>query len=523
MPLPFPDRPEDEQFTQVADQAPVMLWVSGADGKCTYLSRHWLEFTGIPLERQLGDGWLDSMHPDDRARCAAAFDRALRQREKLTIEFRLRRRDGEYRWIVDTGVPQVDASGRFKGFMGSCIDITDRKHSEEQLLQSARDISLLKEAEARQLATTQDLRGIVEIAYELIVCPDLDAMLRRAVELAREKLRLERASIFICERGYVRGTYGTDMDGRTTDEHMYYFPLDDVWQDRFRARSRKDSRWNLVEDDWCHWDGRAMSVRGRGWIAISPIVISTGQTIAVFCNDCAVSGSPFDERKQEVVMVFCSLLGSIIERRRWEEGLRLQDRLLDAVAKASNLLLVSGDREDAIRHALSLVGEATNVDRVCVFENHRHPQTGVFLCSQRYEWARDGVTPQIENPVLQAFAYAGGLMRLYNLLAAGKAYSGLVCELPPEERRIFQAQDIRSILIVPIFVKEKFWGFIGLDDCHSDRLWSTNEESILFAMAGNVGTVMARRHAEALLVARDKLLQGVAHATRQILTATHFE
>jgi PAS domain S-box-containing protein len=627
MPFPFGHPEEEERFTQVADQAAVMLWMSGPDGRCTYLSRHWLDFTGIPLEQQLGDGWLDGMHPEDRKRIAPVFEHALKHRSRMTIEFRLRRRDGEYRWILDTAVPQIGPDGEFNGFMGSCIDITDRKRSEERLVESEtlyrqmfeknaaiellidptsgaivdanpaacafygygvddfrlkrlvdlqagepgekgsrstvsapgphffarhrlgsgvirdmeihagpieirgqrlllyiiHDITDRKEAEKRQRATTQDLRGIVEIAYELIVCPDLDTMVRRAIELARDRLGLERCSIFFCERGYVRGTYGTDLNGKTTDERQYFIPLDDVWQERFRPRSRQDSRWNVVDEQWRHWDGRTMVIHGIGWVAISPIVISTGQTIAVLCNDCAISRGPLDERKQEVVMVFCSLLGSIIERRRWEEGLRMQDRLLDAVARANNLLLASGERVDAIQHALRLIGEATNVDRVYIFENHRHPQTGVYLCSIRYEWSRDGVTPQIDNPLLQGFAYAHGMMRLYNLLASGKAYGGLVSELPADERKLMESQDIRSVLNVPIFVKDKLWGFVGLDDCHSERVWSTNEESILFAMAGSLGTVMARRQAEAMLLARDQLLQGVAHATQQILTATHFE
>ncbi|HEY8241742.1 MAG TPA: ATP-binding protein, partial [Kiritimatiellia bacterium] len=179
--------------------------------------------------------------------------------------------------------------------------------------------------------------------------------------------------------------------------------------------------------------------------------------------------------------------------------------------------------EGVIQRALGLLGEAANVDRVYIFENHRHTQTGVYLHSQRYEWVREGVTPQIDNPALQNTPYALGLMRLYNLLSAGKSFSGLVREFPEVERRLFEAQDIRSILIVPIFVQDRLWGFIGFDDCHSDRAWSTNEESTLFAMAGSIGGAIARRQTERMLHARDRLLQGVAHATRQILTAIHFE
>ncbi|MFH0909370.1 MAG: PAS domain S-box protein [bacterium] len=628
MALPPFQNESDDQLRQIADQAAIMFWTDGPDGRSIYRSKHWLEFTGSSLDRELADGWLRHVHPDDLPRRREVYAHALRHKERFSVEYRVRRHDGEFRWILESGAPQVGPEGRFDGFMGTCIDITDRKRTEERLRESevlyrqmfeknnavellvdptdgsvvdantaacgfygfdageflkkrladlhvapdgghedldasiwseaphffarhrlasgavrdvevhagpievrgrrfllyiVHDITARKEAEDRQRVLTNDLRAIVEIAYELIVCPDMDAMLRRAVELAREKLGIERCSIFFGERGYVKGTYGTDMGGRTTNEHKYFFPMNDVWGERFRQRSRQDSRWNVIQEEYRFWNGREMQLGARGWNAISPITISTGQTIAVFCNDTALTGAPIEERKQEIIMVFCSLLGSIIERRRWEEGLRMQDRLLDAVSKATNLLLTSGSQEGVIQRALGLLGEAANVDRAYIFENHRHTQTGVYLYSQRYEWAREGVAPQIDNPELQNMPYALGLMRLYNLLSTGKAFSGLVREFPEVERRVFEAQDIRSILIVPIFVQDRLWGFIGFDDCHSDRAWSTNEESTLFAMAGSIGGAIAQRQAEGMLHARDRLLQGVALATREILTATHFE
>ncbi len=115
----------DSRLHQLLDAAPVMLWTSGPDDLCTHVNRARLDFTGGPLEAQLGTGWSDVVHADDIPRCIEIYRRALERREPFRLEYRLRRRDGEYRWILDTAVPRVLADGTFAGYVGSGIDVTD--------------------------------------------------------------------------------------------------------------------------------------------------------------------------------------------------------------------------------------------------------------------------------------------------------------------------------------------------------------------------------------------------------------
>jgi PAS domain S-box-containing protein len=110
-----------------------MIWTAGTDRKCSYVNKTWLEFTGRRFEAELGDGWVDGVHPDDSKRCFETYADAFKQRESFEMEYRLRRKDGEYRWILDNGVPRFDPNGTFAGYIGSCIDITDRKLAEESL------------------------------------------------------------------------------------------------------------------------------------------------------------------------------------------------------------------------------------------------------------------------------------------------------------------------------------------------------------------------------------------------------
>jgi PAS domain S-box-containing protein len=118
----------------MADTAPVLLWVSGPDKLCTFFNKNWLTFRGRTMEQEMGTGWVEGVHADDLERCLSVFNKAFDARERFQMEYRLLRADGEYRWILDTGAPRFSADGSFAGYIGSCIEITDFKHNQEQML-----------------------------------------------------------------------------------------------------------------------------------------------------------------------------------------------------------------------------------------------------------------------------------------------------------------------------------------------------------------------------------------------------
>jgi PAS domain S-box-containing protein len=126
-------RESEERFRLVANSAPVMIWMSGTDRKCSYVNKTWLDFTGHRLEAELGDNWAKGIHPEDASRCLQDYTEAFDQRESFELQYRVRRHDGEYRWVLDKGVPRFDQDGIFAGYIGSCIDITDRKLAEEAM------------------------------------------------------------------------------------------------------------------------------------------------------------------------------------------------------------------------------------------------------------------------------------------------------------------------------------------------------------------------------------------------------
>ncbi|BAZ31267.1 multi-sensor hybrid histidine kinase [Cylindrospermum sp. NIES-4074] len=131
-------RESEQRFRLLADSAPTLIWMSDIDKGCNYFNKTWLDFTGQTMEQEIGNGWAQGVYPADSQRCLDTFVNAFDARQAFEMEYRLRRFDGQYRWIFDVGVPRFTPEGDFLGYIGSCIDITERKAAEadrDRLLQ----------------------------------------------------------------------------------------------------------------------------------------------------------------------------------------------------------------------------------------------------------------------------------------------------------------------------------------------------------------------------------------------------
>ncbi|HZZ15590.1 MAG TPA: MASE1 domain-containing protein [Candidatus Sulfotelmatobacter sp.] len=145
-------RESEERFRRVANTAPIMIWMSGTDKLFTYFNEPWLNFTGRPLPTELGNGWAEGVHAEDLKRCLETYSEAFEQRQSFEMEYRLRRYDGEYRWIFDIGVPRFNPDSNFSGYIGSCLDITDRKLAAEALASVGRRLIEAHEEERTWIA-----------------------------------------------------------------------------------------------------------------------------------------------------------------------------------------------------------------------------------------------------------------------------------------------------------------------------------------------------------------------------------
>ena len=209
-----------------------------------------------------------------------------------------------------------------------------------------------------------------------------------------------------------------------------------------------------------------------------------------------------------------SLAGSV---NTMTEALLRRDRILQSVRFAAQQFLSTPDWTAVIQAVLAEIGQAANVSRAYVFENH-HDEHGVLLTSQRYEWVADGIQSSLENEILQGVDYhATGFGRWFEVLSSGKILSDLVAKLPASERPTLEAQAIRSLMVIPIHVEGVWWGFLGIDDCLYDRTWTDSDRDSLRAAADMLGATIARQKGrQALVEAKQTLELRVHERTREL-------
>ena len=185
-------RESEARFRVMADSAPVLIWVAGPDKLCSFFNRHWLEFTGRTLEQELGNGWADGVHPEDWPRFLETYTRAFEVHRPFELEFRLRRHDGEYRWMLNHGVPRFAGADPFNGYIGSSVDITDRRQAEEMVRRARNQLALRVVERTAELGQANEalraesaqhqqaevaraqLAAIVESSFDAIVGEDLE-------------------------------------------------------------------------------------------------------------------------------------------------------------------------------------------------------------------------------------------------------------------------------------------------------------------------------------------------------------
>lgn len=182
----------------------------------------------------------------------------------------------------------------------------------------------------------------------------------------------------------------------------------------------------------------------------------------------------------------------VTARKQDEDALQQRDLLLELAATTALKLLRSSSPDQCLSGILAQLGLRTNTDRVYIFKNRLDKPTGKLLSSQILEWSRSGVSPQIDNPMLQNVPFCDLTPRWVREMNEGNSIMGFVQDFPEQERLILEAQEIQSLLVVPIQVDGCFWGFLGFDSVRTPRIWSAAEESVLRIVAAAIGAAMPR-------------------------------
>ncbi|MBU1369168.1 MAG: response regulator [Bacteroidetes bacterium] len=196
-----------------------------------------------------------------------------------------------------------------------------------------------------------------------------------------------------------------------------------------------------------------------------------------------------DQAKE--ILLRRSMLEEERKRKQAEESLKRNEAILQSVSDAAELLLREGYNEKTVKNMLAKLGKATAVSRVYIFENYKH--NDIILTSQTFEWVAEGVSSQVNNPDLQNFPIEHGpFARWSGVLSKRKLLYGHIKDFPNEERELLSQQAIVSIMVVPVFVQNNWFGFMGFDDCVNERTWTAVEANTIAAAANILGAAIQR-------------------------------
>jgi PAS domain S-box-containing protein len=292
------------RLSLAVEQSSHVVLVTDVSGRITYVNPRFTEVTGYSSQEVVGQSPNLLNSGRSPATLFADLWAAIKSGRTWAGEVINRRKGGELYWSRLLISPLRDEQGQVIQFVEVSEDITARK-----------------EAEAARQAMVDGLRAVLEIADALIACPDLDGLYRRAVDLAREKLNLDRVALALIREDTVWCTFGTNVQGATTDERAHHYPMPPDWMARLRTHHAGDSRWSVTTAPLLEWDGHAMREIGRGPIVTTPVQTSE-RLLGVLFNDFARHGGEPDPVRQEVVAVYASLLANILARKQAEEEQR---------------------------------------------------------------------------------------------------------------------------------------------------------------------------------------------------------
>ncbi len=477
----------EERFRSMADSAPVLLWMTDAEGLYTYVNQPLLSFTGRTLEQELGLGWIQSLPIDDIKYCTVLFQQAFTAREPLCMEHRLRHHTGKYRWILASGTPRYVGT-KFAGYIGTGIDITDRKRAEQHLTAQYAATSILAESITIGEATPRILQGICEsLGWDLgeiwivdeqanvLIC--LDIWPRESIEL-QEFIEISQQTTF---------ARGVGLPGRVWNQDQPVWIVD------------------IVDD---HNFLRKHIANSAGLHTAFGFPVCSGNKILGVMTFFSRETLQLDVDLLLIMTSIGNEVGQFIKRKQAESELHRQNLRSQLFTEITLKVRQSLEIEKILQTTVTEVQKILNSDRVLIYRPLPNWSGSVVTEAVFSDW------PPIKGQkITDPYFRAEYLQHYYLQQYRQGQIPGIIdldlAEVQQSHIELLQQFGVKANLVVPILVKEELCGLLIVHQCSSSRQWSSFEINLLRQLADQVG----------IAIAQAQLLEAETHQRQELEVA----
>ncbi len=418
-----------KQLESLIDSSLDVIFRISPTGKINFVSASVKYLLGYTPEEILGKSILTVVKEDKIAEYFNSIIALFRENNIITFQADLKHKDGS--------VIPVEITGRV-------VTVAGRKMGQGTI----RDIRMRLETQNKLTSSENIFQAVWENSKDGMRLTDHDG------------------TIILCNKSFA-------LLFSKTQEELIGKPITELYQQAHEKNVLKNYRKNFIQGNIKeHFESSFIL-----W-----------NEIKIFLE---VSNSMIEDSEGKRYLL--SIFRDISERKINEELLQKKTRLLQGIAKATTALITDSDYINGFNTALRILGESADTDRVYIYKHIEDNETGELYFAPMYEWVAEDILSQINDSNLQKISYSRfAPLKFYESFINGESLKFIVRELPEEYRRVFVDRNIRSIILVPILIDDAYWGFVGFDECHSDRLWSSDEESILSAFAGTLGEVLKK-------------------------------
>lgn len=449
---------EEKNYRELVEGANSIIMRRDTSGRITFLNKFALIFFGYIEEEIIGKNVIGTIVPtidSEGHDLRQMIDEIGRHPENYATNINENMRsNGDRVWIAWTNRPILNEKGDVVEILCIGNDITARRTAEERLL-----------------AEHEQLLEIIEFL------PDATFVIDKDKKVIAWNRAIEEMTGINKEQIIGKGNYIYSLPFYGEPRPLLIDLIDTVDKEiesKYTFVDRKDGRLYAEAYVPSLFSGKGAYV----WVIASPLYNDKGEVIGSIES-----------------------IRDITKQKASSDEMMRRDLLLAGIAAASNALLIARDEESEINQALEILGLSANVDRIYICENHDPERDRVM--TRIFEWCREGISCQIENPIIKDISFRRQFESWYSTLETGRIISGSIRDpagiaksLTEREISLLESQGILSLLMVPIKVEDKLWGFVGIDDCSSFRVWTQSEISMLSMAAASIGETMARRSAE---------------------------